>query len=223
MTLVIASFTKNFAARLAAALIVAAISQVAVAQEAPKNFILHIEPKPVPEVKFEDRQGRTGSLAEFKGKVVLLNIWATWCVSCRLEMPALDGLQAALGGADFEVVALSIDRGGIESVAKFYAGNGVTHLAMYIDTSGKVLRELDAVGLPTTLIINRGGQEIGRIIGPVAWDEPEITELVRRIIAKYGDAIADIRGSEQSRATQKDSSPNSLVRGFQWLKALFIR
>ena len=170
----------RFAAQTTAALVVLAMSFAALAEGLPKNFVLHDPPKPVAEIAFDDAQGRTRSLADFKGRVVLVNIWATWCVSCRLEMSELDQLQAALGGAEFEIVPLSIDRSGIETVAKFYAANGISHLAKYIDTSGKALRELDAVGLPTTLIINRVGLEIGRIVGPVAWNAPEVTEFITR-------------------------------------------
>ena len=208
---------------LAAAMIVATGSQSTAAQELPKNFVMHDASRPLTAISFEDGQGRARSLADFKGKVVLLNIWATWCVSCRLEMPALDQLQAALGGADFEVVPLSIDRNGIDAVAKFYAGSGISHLAMYIDTSGKALRELDAVGLPTTLIIDRAGQEIGRIVGPAEWDASEIGELLKSIIAKQGNAVA-IAQNAGAQEVQKDRDRSGfLMGGFRWLKALFTR
>src|SRR5262249_34528033 len=124
------------------------------------------------------------TLADFKGKVVLLNIWATWCGPCRKEMPALDRLQAALAGPDFEVVALSIDRGGMDAVRKFFADIGIRNLAMYLDSSGQALRTLSALGLPTTLLIDREGREIGRLIGPAEWDSPEMVEFVRCVVAR---------------------------------------
>src|SRR5205807_3331537 len=114
--------------------------------------------------------GHTRSLTDFKGRAVLLNIWATWCIPCRKEMPALDRLQAKLGGRDFEVIPLSIDRGGRDVVAKFYAEIGIQNLAIDIDTSAQAVPTLAAVGLPTTLIINRAGYETNRFIGPSEWD-----------------------------------------------------
>jgi len=170
-----------------AAAVVVLASQFAAGQEPPKNFVMHDAPKPVAAINFDDAQGRSRSLAEFKGKVVLLNIWATWCGPCRKEMPALDRLQAALGGPEFEVVALSIDRGGTDAVRKFFADIGIRTLAMYLDSSGQALRTLSALGLPTTLLIDREGREIGRLIGPAEWDSPEMVEFVRCVVAK-GDA-----------------------------------
>ncbi|HET6159940.1 MAG TPA: TlpA disulfide reductase family protein [Dongiaceae bacterium] len=105
-------------------------------------------------------------LTDFHGKVVLLNIWATWCGPCREEMPTLDRLQAQLGGPDFEVIAMSIDRGGFEAIRKFFAEVGVQHLAMYLDSTMDASSVLSAVGLPTSLLIDRDGTEIGRLIGP---------------------------------------------------------
>lgn len=154
----------------------------AAAQEPSRNFIVHQEPKPVAAVQFEDADGRSRSLADFSGKVVLLNIWATWCVPCRKEMPTLDRLQAALGGPDFEVVPLSIDRR-MDAVRKFFADVGIQKLAMYIDGSAKATRELGAVGLPTTLLLDRGGREIGRLIGPAEWDSPDIAAFISCVIA----------------------------------------
>jgi len=154
--------------------------------------VMHDAPKPVAAIKFDDAQGQSRNLADFKGKVVLLNIWATWCGPCRKEMPALDRLQAALGGPDFEVVALSIDRGGMDAVRKFLADIGIRNLAMYLDSSGQALRTLSALGLPTTLLIDREGREIGRLIGPAEWDSPEMVEFVRCVVAK-GDAAKTAR------------------------------
>ena len=160
------------------------IEQFADAQEAPKNFVMHAAPKPVAAISFVDSQGKQRSLSEFKNKVVLLNIWATWCVPCRREMPALDRLKIALGGVDFDVVPLSIDRGGIDVVKKFFVEVRIQKLAMYLDSSGKATRELSALGIPTTLLIDRKGREIGRLIGPAEWDSPEIVEFIKRVISK---------------------------------------
>lgn len=162
-----------------------AASLPAAAAEAPQNFALIDTPTSVPEITFADAVGQPKTLADYSGKVVLLNIWATWCAPCRKEMPTLDRLQAKLGGPGFEVVALSMDRKGPDAVKKFYAETGVTHLALNIDTSAKAMFTLGAVGLPMTLLIDRQGKEIGRLIGPAEWDAPDMVDFIRgRIAAK---------------------------------------
>jgi thiol-disulfide isomerase/thioredoxin len=198
------------------------IAGPAVAQEPPKGFIPLDEPKAVAAINFDDGAGRARNLADFKGKVVLLNIWATWCIPCRKEMPALDRLQASLGGPDFEVVPVSIDRGGRDTVAGFYAKTGIRNLAMYIDASGQAVRTLGAVGLPTTLIVNRGGNEIDRIIGPVEWDATEVAEFLQRAIAKQNDVAGSLAQAPHAEAAPRDHDPpGSLRRAFRWLTALF--
>ena len=102
-----------------------ALSQPATATEAPQNFAVFDAPAAVPEISFADGAGQSKTLADYSGKVVLLNVWATWCAPCRKEMPTLDRLQAKLGGPDFEVVALSMDRKGPDAVKKFFAETGV--------------------------------------------------------------------------------------------------
>lgn len=145
-------------------------------------FAAAAKPKPVPELQFEDAAGRIHSLADFRGKVVLLNVWATWCAPCREEMPALDRLQATLGGPRFEVVALSIDQQGPEVARKFFAEVGVKSLALYVDRSAQAASRIGAVGLPSTLLVDPGGREIGRHIGPAKWDAPETVDELRRMI-----------------------------------------
>lgn len=147
-----------------------------------KTLRIHKEAKAVPEVRFKDGGQRELTLADFSGKVVLLNIWATWCAPCRHEMPTLDRLQGKLGGGDFEVVALSIDRAGPGAVRKFYQEIHIKHLSLYIDESGKAAHSLGAMGLPVTLLLNRNGQEIGRLIGPAEWDTPEMISLFKSVI-----------------------------------------
>ncbi|WP_136616210.1 MULTISPECIES: TlpA disulfide reductase family protein [Mesorhizobium] len=160
-----------------------AVAQPAAATEAPQNLAVLDTPATVPEISFMDGAGQPKTLADYSGKVVLLNIWATWCAPCRKEMPTLDRLQAKLGGPDFEVVALSMDRKGPDVVKKFYAEIGVTNLALNIDTSAKAMFALDAVGLPMTLVIDRKGKEIGRLIGPAEWDAHDMINFIRGRIA----------------------------------------
>lgn len=154
------------------------------AAEPPRNFVVHETPKPLPAITFTDRDGRPRTLDDFRGKVVLFNIWATWCLSCRKEMPTLDRLQAQLGGAEFEVVALSIDRGGSDVVSEFFGEIGVKHLSIYIDVSTKVGFALALAGLPTTLLIDREGREFGRLIGPAEWDVPETVAFLKSVLTR---------------------------------------
>lgn len=190
--------------------------------EVPQNFVVHAVPKPVAAIKFEDAGGQSRSLDDFKGKVVVLNIWATWCVPCRREMPTLDRLQAALGGPDFEVVPVSIDRGGIDTIRKFYADIGVHNLAMYVDTSGQVLRQIGAMGLPTTLIVNREGEELDRIMGPAEWDSAAVLQFLRPIIAQRDDPANSSSRIDEAHVTKTNQGePSPVQRAFRWVKALF--
>jgi thiol-disulfide isomerase/thioredoxin len=134
--------------------------------QAPAGLAVHESPRQLPEIQFENGEGETMSLADFRGKVVLPNIWATWCAPCRREMPTLQRLQAELGGPAFEVVALSIDRKGLPAVQEFYAELGLETLPIYVDETGAAQRALSVLGLPTTLLLDRDGNEIGRLLGP---------------------------------------------------------
>lgn len=154
----------------------------------PQNFVLHDQPASLPDVQFMDGEGHAQSLADFRGKVVLLNIWATWCLPCRQEMPTLDRLQTNLGGSDFEVVALSIDHGGPDVVKKFFADTGVKHLAIHIDPSGEAGFALATAGLPTTLLIDREGREMGRLVGPAEWDLPDMIGFLKTILSSQTGA-----------------------------------
>lgn len=146
-------------------------------------FVRKPAPVELPSVTFQDGNGQPVTLDSFKGRVVLLNLWATWCQPCRKEMPALDRLQAALGGPDFEVVALSIDRAGVAGARKFLDSVGVSKLKLYADPTARLANEFKAVGLPTTLLLDRQGREIGRLIGPAEWDEGEAKALVQGALA----------------------------------------
>jgi len=155
-----------------------------------QNFVLHDTPAPVPELQFADGEGKPRSLADFRGKVVLLNVWATWCLPCRKEMPTLDRLQAELGGSAFEVVALSIDRGGADAVRKFYTEIGIQDLAIHVDASSQVGFALATAGLPTTLLIDAEGRELGRLIGPAEWDAADMVAFLKTIVDKEGERLA---------------------------------
>ncbi len=144
------------------------------------NYVEAKELKTVPAVRFMDASGRVMTLEDFRGRVVVLNLWATWCTPCVAEMPMLDRLQQQLGEEDAIVVALSIDRGGQEAVQEFYQRTGVTHLKVFVDPTMRAQSDLGLLGLPTTLIIDREGRERGRLVGPAEWDDAAAVELVRR-------------------------------------------
>ncbi|HEX8010869.1 MAG TPA: TlpA disulfide reductase family protein [Casimicrobiaceae bacterium] len=148
------------------------------------KFVPYSSPRAVANVEFEDGNNQKRSLTDFRGKVVLLNIWATWCGPCRKEMPTLDRLQAKLGSADFEVVALSIDRGGQAVVKSFFDEIDVQHLAVYVDASAQAGDSLSILGIPTTLLLDREGREIGRVVGPAQWDRPEVLDTIRRYLPR---------------------------------------
>ena len=167
----------------AAAFALVLLVKVASAQDFHHAMQLHDTPLPIATISFVTGGGRILGVGDFKGKVVLLNIWASWCGPCRREMATLDRLQARLGGPDFDVVPLSIDRAGIEPVRQFYVEIGIAKLGIYLDSSGKAARDLGAFGLPTTLLLGRDGQEIGRLVGPAEWDSPELVALMQRVIA----------------------------------------
>ena len=172
--------------------------------QAPAGFAVYESPRPLPDIQFENGQGEAMSLADFRGKVVLLNIWATWCAPCRREMPTLERLQADLGGPDFEVVALSIDRQGRQVVEDFYRELGLRQLRIYIDSSGKAPRELSAPGVPTTLLIDREGKEVGRLLGPAEWDSPEMVAFIRGQIQRPSGASLHRASDEQLAAGRTD-------------------
>jgi thiol-disulfide isomerase/thioredoxin len=146
-------------------------------------FVVKGEPEALPDVTFAGPDGGEKKLSDRKGKVVLLNLWATWCIPCREEMPMLDKLEAELGGKDFEVVAINTERGGADKAKRFLADTGVKHLRLYTDPTGKLFSTVKAVGMPTTLLIDSEGKEMGRLVGPADWDSPEALALIKKAIA----------------------------------------
>lgn len=145
-------------------------------------------PAGLPELSFTGPDGARLTLADFKGRAVLLNLWATWCVPCRKEMPALDALQTKLGGADFEVVAINMDTRDPAKPKAWLRDNGITHLAYHADPESKVFQALraadKATGLPTTLLIDRNSCLLAHIDGPAEWASDEALALVRAAIAR---------------------------------------
>ena len=163
---------------------VSPLSNFAVGEMA--NFRPEVTPAPVAELEFLDESGKTVRLSDFGGKVVLLNLWATWCVPCREEMPALDALQASTGSDRFQVLALSVDKDGLELARAFIKEIKVTHLALYNDPTSGANFKVKGYGLPTTLLIAANGDEIGRIVGPAEWHSDAAKALIAQAVKSYG-------------------------------------
>jgi len=144
------------------------------------------EPRALPLLTFTDAAGQRKSLADWRGRTVLLNLWATWCVPCRTEMPALQALQQKLGGKDFEVVAVNIDTRDPEKPKAWLRDVGIDRLAYYADPNAKVFQELKligkAFGMPTTLLIDPAGCEIATLAGPAEWASDDAIKLVQRAL-----------------------------------------
>jgi thiol-disulfide isomerase/thioredoxin len=145
-------------------------------------------PLKVPDLTFADASGKPQSLADWRGRTVLLNLWATWCIPCREEMPTLDALQAKLGGPHFDVVAVNIDTRDPGKPKAFLNEIGVKNLAFHADSSAKSFQELKAIGralgLPTTLLVDPDGCEIGTIAGPADWASQDAVKLIRAALGK---------------------------------------
>jgi thiol-disulfide isomerase/thioredoxin len=145
-------------------------------------------PKLLPALAFKDASGAHKTLPEWRGRIVLLNLWATWCVPCRKEMPALDALQGKLGGPDFEVVAINIDTRDPEKPKAWLKEVGVVKLAYYADNTSKVFQDLreigKAFGMPTTLLVDRAGCELASLAGPAEWASEDALKLIAAALGR---------------------------------------
>jgi len=173
-------------------LVAAPDAPIASAEDTPANAerpsgldkLVRVRPAAMlPEVAFADGEGRDRTLGEWQGKVVLVNLWATWCAPCKLEMPSLDRLQAKLGGADFAVLPISLDRTGPDKPRQFLAASGLKNLDLFLDRGNSLMQTLRVPGLPLSVLIDRQGREIARLAGPAEWDSPEAETIIRAAIA----------------------------------------
>jgi thiol-disulfide isomerase/thioredoxin len=157
-------------------------------------FQLARKPEKLSALAFAGADGTPMTLAAFQGKVALVNLWATWCGPCRKEMPALDRLQAALGGDDFSVVPISIDIGDPERPKAFLDEIGVKNLPLYTDRTTKIFDEVKtrglAVGLPVTFLLDRNGCRLGHVNGPAEWDSEDGKRLIEAAINGGGDGAS---------------------------------
>jgi thiol-disulfide isomerase/thioredoxin len=145
-------------------------------------------PLKVPNLAFQDAAGKPLTLDHWRGRTVLLNLWATWCVPCRKEMPALDALEQRLGGPGFEVVAVNIDTRDTDKPKAWLNEVGVQKLAYYADPHAKTFQDLKAIGrafgMPTTLLVDKNGCEIGTIAGPAEWASDDAVKLIQAAIGQ---------------------------------------
>lgn len=148
------------------------------------QFVALDTPVAAPDLKFTDEQGKTRALSDFRGKVIVLNLWATWCTPCLAEMPMLDRLQHQLGDQGAIVIALSLDRGGKDAVKAFYRQADIRNLGVFLDPSMRAISDARTSGLPTTLLIDANGMELGRVTGPMEWDAPAAVDLVRKALQR---------------------------------------
>ncbi len=155
-------------------------------EEDPARWAFQATPRRLPEINFSDGLGAPTTLDRFRGNVVLLNIWATWCPPCRREMPSLDRLQQRLVAEGSEVVALSIDTGGdgLRAIKSFYTSIAVRIRRIYNDADGTAGVRLGALGVPTTSLLDRAGREVARTSGPVDWDSAQAVDFIRGHIAR---------------------------------------
>jgi thiol-disulfide isomerase/thioredoxin len=144
-------------------------------------------PLQLPDLAFEDSDGKLRKLSDWRGKTVLVNLWATWCVPCRKEMPALDALQARLSGPNFEVVAINIDTRDAEKPKNFLKDAGLTRLGYFNDRNAKVFQDLKAIGralgMPTSVLVDSRGCEIATIAGPAEWDSDDALKLIKAAVS----------------------------------------
>jgi thiol-disulfide isomerase/thioredoxin len=150
------------------------------------GFKQKTEAAPTPAAAFLDPDGNAADLTRFRGKVTLVNLWATWCSPCIKEMPSIERLKSKHQSDDFAVVTISEDVKGAPAVAAFYAKNGFADASSYLDPDNAVLHAFGLAGLPTTLLLGRDGQELGRFEGPADWDGPDALRLIDWYVGHKG-------------------------------------
>lgn len=148
-----------------------------------KKLVFHTEAKSVSDKVFTDPEGGEHRLADYKGKYILVNFWATWCAPCRKEMPSLDKLQETLGGERFEVVTVATGRNTLPGITKFFGKADVTHLPILLDPKQTLARDMGVLGLPITMIIDPEGREIARLRGDAPWDSKSALAIIGALIA----------------------------------------
>ncbi len=180
---------------LIAALFHVLVLQTALADKGPpltgwmEKFNVNAEAEPAPTDPLTDGTGSPVRLSDFKGRVVLVNFWATWCAPCIREMPGLDRLEAKLGGPDFTVVAVNEDRGGAKIAETFLEKLNTPNLRLYVDDKMKLMRAFGVRGMPTSFLLDRAGNVVGKLEGIAEWDTPEVEALIQYYIERSAAAL----------------------------------
>jgi thiol-disulfide isomerase/thioredoxin len=149
---------------------------------APAGFVVQDEPQPAPRAEFKTAGGKLLTLADFRGRVVLLNLWTTSCVPCQSEIPSFDRLQAMYQGDGLAVLAVAIDSTGGNAVRRYFHSNGIRNLTPYVDDAGATGTAFNAFMSPMTLLIDRDGKVVGSMTGPTQWDSPDALALIRKYL-----------------------------------------
>ncbi len=148
-----------------------------------RKLDVHAEPQQLPGETFTDPEGNAYTLADYAGKIVLVNFWATWCAPCREEMPDLDALNADLGGEDFEVVTIASGRNSLSGIRAFFEEEQIETLPILLDPQGQLSRRAGVLGLPVSILMNREGREIARLQGGAHWNDAPAREIIAAAIA----------------------------------------
>ncbi|MEO0363679.1 MAG: TlpA disulfide reductase family protein, partial [Pseudomonadota bacterium] len=166
--------------------------QVAALKEARqgdmKKLVIHDEPWAKIERRFQTESGASKSLADFEGKVMIVNFWATWCPPCRKEMPYLDALKGEIGGDEVDVMAIAMDRASPEKIKEFFLSIEAENLKIYREPTLRIGTEAGILGLPVTIILAPDGREVARLQGEAVWNGPDAKDMIARIVAALNDA-----------------------------------
>ncbi|MGB0900162.1 TlpA disulfide reductase family protein [Halocynthiibacter sp.] len=156
-----------------------------------RKLILHPEPRRESASVFVDQQGGEHTLADYQGKYVLLNFWATWCTPCRVEMPSLDRLQARLGGDQFEVVPVATSHNPQAAIDRFWTQAEIKNLPVLLDPDRLLAADFGALSLPLTIVLNPEGQEIARLIGDAEWDSDSAIAILSAMSGAEDRSVAE--------------------------------
>ncbi|TDL81747.1 TlpA disulfide reductase family protein [Meridianimarinicoccus aquatilis] len=182
MTRLIPTLALVLTTLLAAPVIAQQVDIAALREGDMKKLVIHSAPRPVTDKPFVTPDGEEQTLDQFQGQVVLLNFWATWCAPCRKEMPALDALNMELGGDDFQVVTIATGRNSPAAMRRFFEETNVQSLPLYNDPKQAIARDMAVLGLPITVVVDRGGNEIARLQGDADWNSDSAKAILQAVI-----------------------------------------